>query len=68
MRILQVIQHTSDFPVPVDPRMTTRGSEGGLRADIVEAHRRDVTDNRRAKLTACVMDVFTFAGLSGDGA
>lgn len=34
----KIAKLTSDFPVPVGPRMTTIGADGGLRVDILATH------------------------------
>lgn len=38
LEMKKLLKLTSDFPVPVDPRMTTIGADGGLWVDILATH------------------------------
>lgn len=51
---------TSDFPVPVDPRMTTKGVGGGLLVVIVEAHRTIDRGTRRGEKGKKIMGPFSY--------
>lgn len=50
---------TSDFPVPVDPRMTINGVDGGLQVDIVEEHRIVDRELRRGVKRVLIMGPFS---------